>query len=468
MKPMKRVFVFLGFFFLSACFPQATIHTVQTEEESKVILYLQPMMPGGSKIRCIIDAIHMKRDNGDKIPLTLFFNELKGDVPGRQKRLASGGVLQGAYTGLVIRIKSAFLEGEEGEAALLTPDEPVDINLSFNVADREVVTLFLSFETSGAILNGVKFTPIFSLEPSKRILTSFIGYVSNTDENWISVFNKKTMQVVGGISTGRGPMGMALDPKRGRLYIATSGDNAIDIIDVFEWKVIDRITLHFGDTPIDLALSSDGRTLMSVNNASNTVSIIDTQSMFEIERIQVGESPASAVIHPSGLKAYVMNSLSNSISVVDLARNEMVASMPFDGRPEQGAFNQRGDELYIVGRNSPHLLVIDPSRLRVIKTIFVGMENFSILVNKQTDLVFVGNKGTREIAIISSVASMYIDRIGIEGMPAYMSVDNEENTLFVVLPTMKTLQKLNLTSKKSIAEIDVGEGAYAVVVMGDR
>jgi len=37
----------------------------------------------------------------------------------------------------------------------------------------------------------------------------------------------------------------------------------------------------------------------------------------------------------------------------------------------------------------------------------------------------------------------------------------------VALPERRMVQKVNLTSKKIMAEIEVGEGAYAVVVMGE-
>jgi hypothetical protein len=37
-----------------------------------------------------------------------------------------------------------------------------------------------------------------------------------------------------------------------------------------------------------------------------------------------------------------------------------------------------------------------------------------------------------------------------------------------VLSDRKKLQKVNLVSKKRIAEIEVGDGAYSVVVMGGK
>jgi YVTN family beta-propeller protein len=336
------------------------------------------------------------------------------------------------------------------------------------VARRKTLTLFLSFSPSGALTGGISFTPVFSLKSAGRGLTSLTGYVSNSDSNNISVFNKKTMQVTSTMSTGRGPMGMVLDRLRARAYVAASRDDAIDVIDVAEGKLIDRITLNFGDEPVDLALTPDGRTLVSVNYGSNTVSIIDALSKFEIRRIKVGEKPVSAVVEPSGLKAYIMNSLSNTLSVVHLTQN--VISMPIgvEGAPVRGAFNRIGDILYVISTDSPYLTVIDPQRLIVTGKVFIGLGAVSLKVDTRTGLILVGKKAERGISIIDPFVLAVIDAIPVRGHAAFMTIDEAENTLFVTLPEKRTLLKVNLTSKKNIAEIEVGEAAYSVVVMGER
>ncbi len=79
-----------------------------------------------------------------------------------------------------------------------------------------------------------------------------------------------------------------------------------------------------------------------------------------------------------------------------------------------------------------------------------------------------GKKDGGEISVIDPFSLAVIDTIWIEGNAAFMTIDDDENSLFVTLPDRRTLLKVNLTSKKRIAEIEVGEAAYAVVVMGER
>ena len=467
----RLYFFFLLLLFIGSCFPQEYTYNYDKAvlvDEGKVLVYLQPLPQEASKLRFIIDGIFAVRADGTKIPLFLSFNDLTGaKLLGVQKLLATGVLHQGSYTGLSIAIKKAFLQGEEGETDLFIPAEPAWAQRLFEVKRREALTLFLSLNASGIISRGISFTPDFSLATSGGILINLAGYVSNSFSDIISVLNKKTMEVVNVIATGRGPKGIVLDQRRTRAYVAVSGDDAVEIYDVFNGKTIGRIKLKFRDNPMELALTPDGRTLVSVNHSSNTVSIIDALSNSEVRRVKVGDGPTSAVVDPSGFKAYVMNSRSNTVSVVDLTQRTPTATIAVEGSPLRGAFNRAGDRLYVISRDSPNLSVIDPSRLTVTEKIFIGTGAVSIKINFLTGLILVGKRFGGEIAIVDTSSLMFIDSMRVGGNAAYMTIDRQENTLFVALPERRMVQKVNLTSKKIMAEIEVGEGAYAVAVMGE-
>ena len=463
--------IFLLLLFIGGCFPQEYTHSydeVSLEYEGEVLVYLQPLPQEASKLRFMMGGIFALRDDGSKMPLSLSFNQLNGsELSGRQRLLARGLLPPGSYTGLSLKTDRASVQSEEGEVALLVPEEPVFAAKLFQVNKGQAITLFLSLNGSGIITGGISFTPDFSLATSTGILINLTGYVSNSSSNIISVFDKKTMDIVNVIATGRGPKGMVLDQRMTRAYVALSGDDAVGVFDVFNGKSVGSIRLNSGDAPVDLALTPDGRTLVSVNNGSNTVSIIDTFSKSEFRRVKVGNGPTSAVVGPSGFKAYVMNSRSNTISVVDLTQRTLSATISVQGSPLRGGFNQAGDKLYVISRDSPNLSVIDPSSLVVTQKIFVGTGSVSIKISFLSDLIFVGKRFGGEIAVVDPSTSMLIDSIRVGGDAAYLTIDRQENTLFVVLPQKRLVQKVNLTSKKIMAEIEVDEGAYAAVVMGE-
>ena len=468
MGQIRYNFIVLLLFLLAGCVPARTPPKPVLTDMGELIIYLQPLPQEAQRLRFAVEGIYAIKTDGSEIPLSLSVHELRGaDLTGRQKLLATGTLPPGSYRGLSIRVKNAFVQSEEGEIALLVPEEPVGAPQVFEIVRRKALTLFLTFNPSGAVTSAIRFTPSFSLEKPERILTNLTGYVSNSDSNLVSVFDKQTMRVVNSIATGWGPKGIALDQRRARAYVAISRDDAIEVYDVFKGNMISSLRLNLGDEPIDLVLTPDGRTLVSVNHKSNTVSIIDAISMFEIGRVRVGEGPTSVAVDRSGFRAYVMNTLSSSISVVDLTQRTVSLTTGVEGSPLQAAFSPAGDNLYVITRDTPNLLVIDPSQFTLIRKIFVGTGALSVKVDFSTGLVLVGKKFGGEITIVEPSTSMFIDTIGVKGKAAFMTIDRQEHTLFVILPGRRLLQKINLTSKRIMAEIEIDEGAYQVVVMGE-
>jgi YVTN family beta-propeller protein len=469
---MNRATFFIIFTFLlliSSCLPQESLIQLTSSNEGGVIIFLQPMPNEASNLRFIVETISAVRDDGNEIPLTLLMNNIKGvDLVGRQRRIGSGSLPEGLYRGLSVRIQRAFLQGEEGETSLLPPDAPIIVQQPFSVKPKTSLALFLTCNSSGALTDRVRFKPSFSLTLQAKGFIHTKGYLSDTSSNSILVFNKKRMQVTGMISTGTGPMGMVIDESRGRMYVAASGDDTVEVIDLLNENIIGRINLNFQDRPVELALTPDGRTLLSVNEGSNTVSILDALSLFERTRIRVGENPVWASVDPSGLKAYIMNSSANSISVIDLTQNALSASLGVENAPLMGDFNLEGNELYVIFKDSPNLVVIDPRQSTTAKRIFIGSGAISIKADLQRGLILVGKRHGGEISVIDPFSSMAIDAFQVGGNAAWITIDDEENSLYAVLPDKKALQKIGLTSKQNIAELEAGDQPHAVVLMSER
>jgi YVTN family beta-propeller protein len=470
-KPvLLRVYlVLLVLAIIGSCVPaRPTVYKMPLGDQGEVFVYLQPLPQEAGKVQFTIGEIAAVRADGSQIPLSLYFSELQGArLAGEQKLLATGVLPPGSYSGLAIMVKNGSVQTEEGDMALLIPEEPVGVDKLFEVKRRQSSTLFLSLSPAGIVTDSIRFTPVFSLAGPESVLINFTGYVTNTDANIITVFNKKTTRVVNTIATGRGPRGIVLDQSRARAYVAVSGDDAVEVFDLFSGSIINTIRLAFGDKPIELALTPDGRTLVAVNQGSNTVSIIDAVSMFELTKVRVGEEPTWAAVDSSGLKAFVLSVRSNTISVVNLVQRAISLTISVKGGPLRAAFNATGDRLYVIGRDSPNLSIIDVRALAVIAQVFVGPGSVSLRVNARTGLILVGKKFGGEIKVVDPSSLMFIDSIKVGGDAAFMTIDREENTLFVVLPDKRLVQKLNLTSKKMMAEIEVGEGAHAAVVMSE-
>ena len=466
--------VFVLLLFIGSCFPDQSLQRAPTHkgplfQEGEVIIYLQALPQETNRLRFVINGVSALASDGFEIPLSLFLSDIKGaDHTGRQRLLASAVLPPGSYTGISVQVREAFVQTDEGEMALLVPEEPLRVAQAFDINRGQASALFLSLNPSGILTAGIRFTPVFSLVPAGRPLINLTGLVTIPASNILAVFNKKTMQVVNAIATDPGPTGLALDQFRSRAYVAAARDDSVAVIDVFNLQIVNRLKLNFKDHPVWLELAPDGRTLVSVNQGSNTVSIIDARSLIEIDRVKVGEKPSSAVMDPTGVKVYVFNTGSKTISVVDLTQRRLAVTIAVEASPLRGAFNREGDRLYVISGDWPYITVIDRLRFAIAQKIFIGTGAVSIRVDDQTGLIYIGKSIGGEVSVIDPFSAQLVDNFRVGGRAVFMTIDGQERTLLTAFSDQSSLQKINLISKKPVAELETGEGAYAVVVMGER
>jgi len=465
----KRLILVLAFFlFLSGCQPALLKLRPALEEEGEVLLYTEPFPQEADRLRFNIEGILAIMGDGKEFPLSVSLRELKARDLKRQRLLASGQLPPGPYLGFSFKVNKAFLKVEEGEANLLVPEVPVRIDFPFQVNRKKGSVISLTFRYSESISGGFSFSPVFSMViPAKPIL-SLTGYVTNLSSNNITVFDKRLRKALAVIVTGRGPAGMAFDQRLGRAYVALSGDDRIDLIDITAGEVINQIRLNTGDQPQELALTPDGKILLVANRGSNTVSLIDSFSLLELKRVDVGKEPHSILIHPNGTRAFVFNTLSSTISVIDIPNKAVAATISTDPGPLRGQLNRRGDRLYVIHEWSSYLTVLDPSSLSVSRRFAVRMGMTSIKVDTQTDLIYMGRARDTVVEVYDPFSFVAVDSINTGGSITYVTIDGDENYLYLLNSDMKSLMFSSLLRKRIISEIDVGEGPYWVSMMGER
>ncbi len=447
------------------------------ENDGEVFVYLQPFPQEADRLTFEIESISAVRIDGKEFPLTPSFTTFKGSSLKRQRYFASGQVPPGQYTGLSIKAKSAKLMSDEGEAALLVPPEPQKNELPFEVVRKRAILLSLAYQHAKAVHENFSFSPIFTISVPATTMANLIGYVSNSGANTITVFDKQSGLVKGVISTGQHPMGIALDQTARKAYVAFEGDDTIGIIDLLSGTIIERIFLSGGDGPTELALTPDRKFLLTVNPGSQTVSIVNINSLVSVGRVSVGEGPHSILINRTGSRAYVFNSLSNTISVINLSAflsghvvltTQAVQTVHTEPGPIRGQFSSREDKLYVIHQRSPYMTVRDPASNSIINRIYLGTGGSSIKVDPQTNMLYIGLVGGRDIEVHDPFSLIASDFIPVEGEVVSMTIDNDENTLCVVVPEKRMLKIINLTSRKVVAELDLDADPYWVTLMGER
>lgn len=437
-------------------------------DDGELFLYCEPFPQDASRLQFQVESVSAVRDDGLTVPLTQEMKDFALLDMQRQRLFAHGILPAGRYKGIAIKLKSASLLGEDGTGRLLVPEKPYENTALFMVKNGKATVVTLELNYRAALADRVTLHPAFDARIPPVPLPELTGYLTNFASNTITVFDRRSAGIGAMIETGRGPAGIALDKVRMLAYVALAGEDTIGVIDVKDNEFIDRIRLNPGDSPHFLVITPDGKTAVTANTRSNTVSIVDLQSRFEVARIPVGNEPEYLLMDRNGRRVYVFNRLSNSISVVDIAARAIAATLVTESGPIYGQLSSKGDRLFVYHDMSPNILVYQLDGQGATRRIYAGMGVRAMKVNPATDRIYVGNRMGGIIDVYDPFTLTAGDFLNAEGGASYMTIDGEENNLLIIHPRERLLRFINLISKKENGLLDTGSDPYSLVIFGER
>lgn len=164
-----------------------------------------------------------------------------------------------------------------------------------------------------------------------------------------------------------GPIGIAHDAARGRLFVSDWYNARIWVLDQTSLRITDELVA--GAAPAGLALSEDGRFLASADRDADQVSIFDGQTLNLRARLEVGQRPFGLRFAPDG-RLFVGNVGSNDVTVIDPVNAEILATIPVGNRPYGVAFAQ--GHAFVTNQYADNLSVIDLATLAPITALDTG------------------------------------------------------------------------------------------------
>ena len=117
------------------------------------------------------------------------------------------------------------------------------------------------------------------------------------------------------VRAGANPWGIAVNPVTNRVYVSTTNDSSVTVLDGATNTIIAKVS---GITyPRGVAVNTVGNKVYVVSQYWNTVTVIDGATNQITKTIPVGTYPWAIVYNPTLNRLYVGNRTSNNISVID-------------------------------------------------------------------------------------------------------------------------------------------------------
>jgi YVTN family beta-propeller protein len=145
-------------------------------------------------------------------------------------------------------------------------------------------------------------------------------------------------------------------------------EHKLFVVDPVAGAITERVEV--GQSPSGVAVTGDGKLILTADRDSNAISIVDARSLQRIAQVPVGERPFGITVDAGGVRAYTANVKSDDVSVVDLASRAVIGTVHVGRRPYAVAL--AGGRAFVTDQYGGTVTVFDTETLKVLKAIPVG------------------------------------------------------------------------------------------------
>ena len=191
-------------------------------------------------------------------------------------------------------------------------------------------------------------------------------------------------------------------------------------LDTFE---IDGV-VPTGAVPKFLQVSPDGRRLVVANWCGFDVSVIDTEQMVELGRVDLGRHPRGVAITHDSSQAYVTVMGAERIDLVDLEQLSVVASLTSSGiTPRHIILSADGKTLFSSNHLMDTVRKIDLETDTLAGTVRTGTQTRSLAVSDDEASMYVVNYLDGTISKVRTSDMEVLQTISVGGRPVGIAYD---------------------------------------------
>lgn len=163
--------------------------------------------------------------------------------------------------------------------------------------------------TVNSVAMGTGYIP-FGVAPSPDGQHAYFVFAGPT--NQVAVYDVPTTSVTSTFNAGSRPVGIAVTPDGGKVYVSNELDNSVTVFNTGTSGP--TATTPVGTTPAGMAFSPDGSRVYVANRGDGTVTVLSTTTDQILGTpITVGSQPSGIAITPDGKRAYVTDSVNSSL-----------------------------------------------------------------------------------------------------------------------------------------------------------
>ena len=266
---------------------------------------------------------------------------------------------------------------------------------------------------------------------------------------------------------------LTLDPRNGRLYVAHSSADILEVVDTRSRQLAGRVK---GLTTIKaIALTSDPNVVYT-SDADGSVAIVDVAALKVLEKLDLGGSPDAIEYDPVHDIILVGLGSEKKVAFIDAKTQTELGRMPLPGSPELMTVDQKTGTVYLAIHDLNAVVLIDtPSRtitstlkgcnikaptglaydpdegllfvagsgsLSIIDLVIsqcrgavdIGHGTDQIAFNPHRHHVYTADGGSRYVSVVDAVSLKPLGVAGTGPEAATLAVDPTTDLVYVIVP----------------------------------
>ena len=296
-------------------------------------------------------------------------------------------------------------------------------------------------------------------EPTHRL------FVTNEEDNTVSVIDSRTHELVTTVEVGGRPRGIGFSPDRTKVYVALGDDNAIGVLDTQTLKLVK--TIPAGSDPEAFDVHPNGRIYLSNEDAGKATVLNPETGKVEAE-IEVGIEPEGVAVTPDGKKVMVTSESTNMVHVISVPEHEIVANILVGARPREVAFSADGRFGYVTCEVGGEVVKFDVATNKIVQRKKLRREIRLVKpkgIRRGPDGRFWVATGRGDLVAVLNAETLDLEKQIPVGRRVWgMAFSRDGKQLYVTNSLDGTLSLIDVAKAEEVKKIETGGMPWGVIL----
>jgi DNA-binding beta-propeller fold protein YncE len=304
-------------------------------------------------------------------------------------------------------------------------------------------------------------------------------YTSNQVSNKVSVVDPSKNEFLGEIILGKpypnalSPLykgqalvhGLRYSPELRMLAVVSIASNSVTLVSTETNQVLK--TIYIGRAPHEPTFTPDSKQIWISVRGEAYISVIDMKQMSEVKRIPVADGPGMIAFTPDGKLAYVCSSFTPEVDIVNTGNFEILKRIPVVSPFSPNIFaSPKGDWIALTHKDVGKVTLLNTVDMSVYKVINTGAiinhVTFSYVNNQLLMMVTVG--GENKVRIFNVAEDFkQVDTISVGALPRGIWPSADGKLMYVGLEYGDMVQGIDLETMTAMKPVQIGQSPQALV-----